>query len=74
MRFFIKPCDTAANSMNDSANIGDVAEGLMTALNHRKPLVSGLDGQGAQMVLIVKMTLVITVVSNRNFTPHSLTH
>jgi hypothetical protein len=55
---FIKHCDTATNSLNGSANTGDVAEALMTALDLQKPLVNDLRRQGAQMVLTLKMTII----------------
>jgi hypothetical protein len=54
----MKHCDTATSSLNGSANIGDVTEGLMTALNLQKPAVNDLRGQGAQVVLTLKMTYV----------------
>jgi hypothetical protein len=56
--FFIKHCDTATNSLNGSANTGDGGEGLMTVLNLQKLLVDDLRGQGAQMILTLKMTLI----------------
>jgi hypothetical protein len=56
--FFIKLCDTAKKSLNDFANTGDMAEGLMTAFNLQNPLTCGLGGQGVQMVLALKITLV----------------
>jgi hypothetical protein len=48
--FFVEHCDTATNILSESANPGDVAEGLTTALDVQKPLVSDLRGQGAQCV------------------------
>jgi hypothetical protein len=51
---------TATNSLNGSAkNTGDVADGLMIALNLQKPLVSDLHGQSAQIVLTLKNDLCI---------------
>jgi hypothetical protein len=40
-----------------------VADGLMTALDLQKPLVNDLHGQGAQMVLTLKMTYVLKNVN-----------
>jgi hypothetical protein len=56
---FIKHCDTATNSLNGSANIEKVADGMTTALDLQKPLINDLHGQGAQMVLTLKMTLIL---------------
>jgi hypothetical protein len=44
-------CDTATNLLNGSANIRDVAEGMMTVLNLQKPPVNDLHMQGGQTVL-----------------------
>jgi hypothetical protein len=48
-------CDTATNLLNGSANVGDMAEGLMTALNLQKLPVNDLH---RQMVLTLKVALV----------------
>jgi hypothetical protein len=40
------------------ANTEDVAEGAVTALDPQKPPVNVLCRQGAQMVIILKITLV----------------
>lgn len=51
--------DTATNSLKSSENTGDVAEGLMTALELQKPLVNDLGMLDAQMFLTLKMTLIV---------------
>jgi hypothetical protein len=47
-------CDKETSSLDTSANMGEVAEGLMTALNLQKPPVCDLS---VQMVFNLKMTL-----------------
>jgi hypothetical protein len=37
-----------------------VAEGLTTALNLQKPLISDLHGQGVEMVLTLKMACIVS--------------
>jgi hypothetical protein len=49
--FFTKHGDRATSSLSGSANTGDVAEGLTTALDLQKPPVNDLRRQDAQMVL-----------------------
>jgi hypothetical protein len=60
----MKRCDTATNSLDGSANIGDVEEGLTTALDRQKPPVNDLRGKGAQTVLNLKMTYVIEILGS----------
>jgi hypothetical protein len=45
---------TATSSINVSANTGDVAEVLTTALDLQKPPINDLRRQGAQTVLTLK--------------------
>jgi hypothetical protein len=45
--------------LNGLANTGDLAMGLMTALDLLKPSVNDLHGLDAQMVLTLKITLVL---------------
>jgi hypothetical protein len=56
--FFIKQCDKATNSLNGSANTGNVAEDLTTALGLQKHSVSDLSQQATQTVQTFKMTRV----------------
>jgi hypothetical protein len=50
--------ETAPNSLNGSTNIGDMAEGLIMALNLQKPSVDEL-----HVVFTFNMSLIVSIIS-----------
>jgi hypothetical protein len=60
----MKHCEKTTSSPNGSANTGDVADSLTTALDLQRPPVIDMREQGAQSVLTLKRyTTVVPIVT-----------